>query len=59
MVFILIRIAGPVAHDLALQEYCVNQSTAIKVLQSLRETNPELASRLQVSQTCSVILVPG
>lgn len=32
-----------------LQEYCVNQSTAIKVLQSLRESNPELASHLQVS----------
>ena len=32
-----------------LQEYCVNQSTAIKVLQSLRENNPELASHLQVS----------
>lgn len=28
-------------------EYCVNQSTAIKVLQSLRETSPELASHLQ------------
>ncbi|KAF8801450.1 hypothetical protein BYT27DRAFT_7198246 [Phlegmacium glaucopus] len=28
-------------------EYCVNQSTAIKVLQSLRENNSELASNLQ------------
>ncbi|KAH9483528.1 Actin cytoskeleton-regulatory complex protein pan1 [Psilocybe cubensis] len=29
-------------------EYCVNQSTAIKVLQSLRDSNPELASHLQI-----------
>jgi hypothetical protein len=31
-----------------LQEYCVNQGPAIKVLQSLRESNPTLASHLQV-----------
>ena len=31
-----------------LQEYCVNQGYAIKVLQSLRQSNTELASRLQV-----------
>ena len=31
------------------QEYCVNQGTAIKVLQSLRDSNPELAQHLQVS----------
>ena len=55
MVFILFLIAGSVAHDFSLQEYCVNQSTAIKVLQSSRETNPELASHLQVSQTCAVL----
>lgn len=29
-------------------EYCVNQSNAIKILQSLRESKPELASHLQV-----------
>lgn len=28
-------------------EYCVNQGTAIKVLQSLRNSNPELAQHLQ------------
>ncbi|KAK0492066.1 hypothetical protein EDD18DRAFT_1080080 [Armillaria luteobubalina] len=28
-------------------EYCVNQSNAIKVLQSLRDTRPDLAARLQ------------
>ncbi|KAJ8093458.1 hypothetical protein PM082_020315 [Marasmius tenuissimus] len=28
-------------------EYCVNQSNATKVLQSLRDTNPELATHLQ------------
>ncbi|KAJ7621612.1 hypothetical protein DFH06DRAFT_1233083 [Mycena polygramma] len=28
-------------------EYCVNQGTAIKVLKSLRDSNPELASHLQ------------
>jgi len=28
-------------------EYCVNQGTAIKVLQSLRDSNPTLASHLQ------------
>ncbi|KAJ7221504.1 hypothetical protein GGX14DRAFT_492415 [Mycena pura] len=28
-------------------EYCVNQATAIKVLKSLRDSNPELASHLQ------------
>ncbi|THV00744.1 hypothetical protein K435DRAFT_750939 [Dendrothele bispora CBS 962.96] len=28
-------------------EYCVNQANAIKVLQSLRDSNPELASHLQ------------
>jgi hypothetical protein len=37
-------------HDL-LQEYCVNQSTAIQVLKSLRDSNPELASHLQVSDS--------
>jgi hypothetical protein len=30
-----------------LQQYCVNQSNAIKILQSLREANPELAAKLQ------------
>jgi hypothetical protein len=30
------------------QEYCVNQGAAIKVLKSLRDSNPELASHLQV-----------
>jgi hypothetical protein len=39
----------------SLQEYCVNQSKAIKILQSLRENNPELASHLQVSQTCAIL----
>ena len=29
-------------------EYCVNQSNAIKVLQSLRDSKPELAGHLQV-----------
>ncbi|KAI0628815.1 hypothetical protein C8Q77DRAFT_1281081 [Trametes polyzona] len=28
-------------------DYCVNQATAIKVLQSLRQTNPELSASLQ------------
>ena len=31
-----------------VQEYCVNQSNAIKVLQTLREGNPQLAEHLQV-----------
>ncbi|KAF8172098.1 hypothetical protein BJ912DRAFT_994425 [Pholiota molesta] len=31
----------------AYMEYCVNQSTAIQVLKSLRESKPELASHLQ------------
>ncbi|KDR82039.1 hypothetical protein GALMADRAFT_240494 [Galerina marginata CBS 339.88] len=31
----------------AYMQYCVNQSTAIKVLQSLRDSNPPLASHLQ------------
>jgi len=30
-----------------LQQYCVNQSNAIKILQSLREANSELATKLQ------------
>ena len=54
-VFILFWIAGPVAHDFSLQEYCVNQSMAIKLLQSLRENNLELAFQLQVSQTCAIL----
>ncbi|TFK45949.1 hypothetical protein OE88DRAFT_1639082 [Heliocybe sulcata] len=29
-------------------DYCVNQATAIKVLQSMRESNPALAAQLQV-----------
>lgn len=29
-------------------EYCVNQATAINVLQSLRGSKPELAAHLQV-----------
>lgn len=36
-----------------LQEYCVNQSTAIQVLKSLRDSNPELASHLKVSSSIS------
>ncbi|PPQ91776.1 hypothetical protein CVT25_000421 [Psilocybe cyanescens] len=36
-----------VPHMGVYMEYCVNQSTAIKVLQSLRDSNPELASHLQ------------
>jgi hypothetical protein len=32
----------------SLQQYCVNQGTAIKMLSSLREANPELAAHLQV-----------
>lgn len=35
---------------LFFQEYCVNQSVAIKVLQSVRESKPELATHLQVSE---------
>ena len=34
-----------------MQEYCVNQSNAIKVLQTLREGNPQLAEHLQVSSS--------
>ena len=30
-----------------MQEYCVNQGYAIKVLQSIRESNPEVAACLQ------------
>ena len=30
-----------------LQQYCVNQSNAIKILQSLREAKPDLAAKLQ------------
>ena len=30
-----------------LQQYCVNQSNAIKILQSIREANSELAAKLQ------------
>ncbi len=30
-------------------EYCVNQSNAIKVLQALRDSRPDLAAHLQVS----------
>jgi hypothetical protein len=33
-----------------LQEYCANQSNAIKVLKSLRDSNAELASHLQVRE---------
>jgi actin cytoskeleton-regulatory complex protein PAN1 len=33
----------------AFQDYCVNQGAAIKFLQDLRTSNPELAARLQVS----------
>ena len=30
-----------------LQQYCVNQGSAIRILQSIREANPELAAKLQ------------
>lgn len=33
----------------AAQDYCVNQANAAKVLQSLRQTKPDLATKLQVS----------
>lgn len=36
-----------ISHMGVYMEYCINQSYAIKVLQSLREGNPELASTLQ------------
>ena len=37
-----------------LQEYCVNQTTANKVLQSLKQTNPALVEHLNVSlPSCS------
>lgn len=32
-----------------LQEYCVNQNTANKVLQTLKQTNPALVEHLNVS----------
>ncbi|KAI9069473.1 hypothetical protein FKP32DRAFT_1617176 [Trametes sanguinea] len=35
------------AHLNIYMDYCVNQSSAIKVLQSLRQSNPELAACLQ------------
>lgn len=41
------------------QEYCVNQSTAIKVLKSLRESNPALAAHLQVRTVIYLHLWPA
>lgn len=39
-------------------EYCINQGTAIRVLQSLRQSNPELAACLQVRCLICVMNVP-
>ncbi|TCD66409.1 hypothetical protein EIP91_001400 [Steccherinum ochraceum] len=38
---------GNMAHMGVYMDYCVNQANAAKVLQSLRQANPELAARLQ------------
>lgn len=38
---------------LICQTYCVNQQQAIKLLQSLRESNPTLQSHLLVGPTTS------
>lgn len=42
----------PVTSLRCAQVYCVNQAYAIRVLQSLRESNLELSARLQVGRCC-------